>query len=356
MVPDTFFRGHLRGVVLNRHGLLRVPWRVGIFLPALLAVFLVVTLTMTVIYPLLGFPEDTSWREGRSVPVLVLLYTLFTLSVLAASVLAARLLDRRPAASIGLGFHSRWPKELLIGLLLGAVFVSAVVAVQLAARTLRLEASGVAGGDLAREFAFYVLFFTGVAFFEELLFRGYLLQVLAEGIGDFAEYLGTVRPAVSISPESAERIGKVVAAVLLSAPFGFVHYFNTGGTFIGAMAAGMAGLVLSLAYFRTRSLWVPVGMHTTWNFFLAWVFSLPVSGEVLPRTPFTATVSGPDWLSGGSFGPEGSILTFVALSLMVVILARWRQVEASPEAAAWYPPQRARSRQSRAVPSGDPPV
>jgi hypothetical protein len=58
----------------------------------------------------------------------------------------------------------------------------------------------------------------------------------------------------------------------------------------------------------------------------------------LPITPFNTTVSGPNWLSGGSFGPEASVLTFLALTCMIVYLVRSRRVDATPDAVAWYPP------------------
>jgi membrane protease YdiL (CAAX protease family) len=134
------------------------------------------------------------------------------------------------------------------------------------------------------------------------------------------------------------RIGKIGAALLLSAPFGWIHAFNEGGTWAGALSTGSAGLLLSLAYFRTRSLWLPVGMHISWNFSIAWIFSLPVSGEKIPTTWFDATVSGPAWLSGGTFGPEGSVLAFLAMGVLASFFVRSRRIDPSPQSVAWVPP------------------
>lgn len=328
-------RGHLGWLWRNRHGLLRVIWRLAIFSILVGAAGLLVNLIAGAIVAVLGV--DRSAGAGRgSVPIMILGYALIIAGLFAASAAMVRRFDRRSIASLGLGLHSHWLRELSIGLFLGAFFVSAIVTVQLATGTLELEASGLAVGFLAQKTVLHVLFFTGVAFFEELLFRGYLLQILAEGFGDFAGYVGQSGRLGAVSRDAADTLGKVAAAILLSAPFGVLHYFNTGGTLIGAISAGTAGLVLCLAYFRTRSLWIPVGMHTTWNLFIAWVFSLPVSGETFPDAPLIATPSGPEWLSGGTFGPEGSILAFLALGCMAVVLAGWRHAGPSAEAAAWY--------------------
>jgi hypothetical protein len=61
-------------------------------------------------------------------------------------------------------------------------------------------------------------------------------------------------------------------------------------------------------------------------------------------TPFNATVSGPEWLSGGTFGPEGSVLAFIAMVGMIAFLARSRSMDATSDAIAWYPPPEARRR------------
>lgn len=134
----------------------------------------------------------------------------------------------------------------------------------------------------------------------------------------------------------------IAASILLAGPFGLAHCFNEGGTMVGAVATGMGGLMLSIAYFRTRSLWLPVGIHITWNFFLGYMFALPVSGETVKTVPFVADISGPEWLSGGTFGPEGSILCFTSLVVLAVYLLRSQQCDATEDAVEAYPPQRDR--------------
>ncbi len=236
------------------------------------------------------------------------------LAVLAASYVLARFFDKRPLASVGMGLHGKWIRELLIGLLMGVAVITAIVFLQVLAGAVQLRWAGLAAPEIAREFVPYAILFITVGVQEELLFRGYLLQVIAEGIG------------------------KVGAALLLSIPFGVLHYFNTGGTMVGAVATGVAGLLLCYAYFRTRSLWLPIGLHITWNFTMSWVFGLPVSGEQLPRPPIQGIVGEPNWLSGGQFGPEGSVLCFVGMAVMALLIFRSQSLEPCPKTIGWYPP------------------
>jgi len=149
-------------------------------------------------------------------------------------------------------------------------------------------------------------------------------------------------------------MGKFGAALLLSVPFGIAHYFNEGGTITGAVATGMAGLLLCIAYFRTRSLYLPIGIHITWNFTMAWIFGLPVSGEVLPNPAMHGKALDPVWLSGGSFGPEGSVLCFIGMVVMAIFIMKARVLAPSPSAVAWYPPPEVRGATASPVESPEP--
>ncbi|MFH1681082.1 MAG: CPBP family intramembrane glutamic endopeptidase, partial [Candidatus Eisenbacteria bacterium] len=259
----------------NRHGLLRVPWRILLFLLLWIAVSIAGSL---LIVPLFGLHLDTAGPLGpRGLPLRTLLsgYGLGIAGVFLPGALLVRRFDRRPVAGLGLGLHPRWFRELALGLLLGALLIAAIAGAIAAAGGLSLTRSELPPSSVFRFALLYFLLFVEVALFEEILFRGYILQVLAEGIG------------------------KVRASVLLSAIFGLVHAFNEGGTAPGALSTGLAGLLLSLAYFRTRSLLLPIGIHTAWNFVLGWVLAAPVSGEVLSNTPFIYESLGPIWLTGG---------------------------------------------------------
>ena len=79
----------------------------------------------------------------------------------------------------------------------------------------------------------------------------------------------------------------------------------------------LSGLFLAYAYIRTRQLWLPIGLHLGWNFFEGSIFGFPVSGQYFYQV-IRQTVSGPDLITGGAFGPEGGLILIPALLLGAV--------------------------------------
>jgi len=134
---------------------------------------------------------------------------------------------------------------------------------------------------------------------EEALLRGYPMQALAEAWG-------------------AER-----AIVATSVVFGLMHLGNPG---IGALSMAnvvAAGVLLGVVYLRTASLWWATGAHLGWNWALGFVADVPVSGlEMLDAPFYDGVATGPGWLGGGSFGPEGSVVATVVLVAASITL--WR--------------------------------
>ena len=127
-------------------------------------------------------------------------------------------------------------------------------------------------------------FMAAAAVTEELLFRGVLFRIVEE------------------------RTGTGIALVLTGALFGLVHLFNADATLWGAIAIAIeAGGMLTAAYVATRKLWLPIGLHFGWNFAAAGIFGTEVSGNGTPQGLLDAATSGPVAVTGGSFGPEGSL-------------------------------------------------
>jgi hypothetical protein len=107
-----------------------------------------------------------------------------------------------------------------------------------------------------------------------------------------------------------------------------VNGFVTGEfSYWGAVAIVVeAGVLLSAAYYLTRRLWFPIGLHAAWNFSLAGIFGLRVSGVDPVRGFIQGSLHGPDLLTGGSFGPEGSVVTVaLGLALGIALLLKARQ-------------------------------
>nr|WP_246405278.1 type II CAAX endopeptidase family protein [Nocardiopsis algeriensis] len=130
---------------------------------------------------------------------------------------------------------------------------------------------------------------------EELLFRGVLFRIIEE------------------------RTGTWIALALTGALFGLAHVFNPNAGLWGALAIAITGGgMLAAAYIATRNLWLPIGLHFGWNFAAAGIFSTEVSGNNTPQGLLDATSSGPVLITGGDFGPEGSLYTVLFCTLMTV--------------------------------------
>ena len=118
---------------------------------------------------------------------------------------------------------------------------------------------------------------------EELLFRGYPLQVLMKGIGFWP------------------------AMILMSCAFGLLHINNQNVSGLGVFNTIVAGMMLSLAYLKTRSLWLPYGIHLAWNVGTGMVLGFPLSGFGVASL-WTTHISGHPEILGGAYGPEGGLL------------------------------------------------
>ena len=133
---------------------------------------------------------------------------------------------------------------------------------------------------------------------EELMFRGYPFQRLVEATG-------------------AAR-----AIIVFSVLFGAVHWMNPGATVWGLINTVAIGILLALAYLRSRALWLPWGFHFAWNLIMGLFLGLPVSGFRLFNVVVHGTPSGPRWLTGGSYGIEASAAG--ALTVAIGLLLIWR--------------------------------
>jgi membrane protease YdiL (CAAX protease family) len=227
------------------------------------------------------------------------------LAALGASWVMTRVVNRKPLGSIGLFFHPRMLYETVMGLLLGFVMMAAIFLAEFALGYLSVvqrqpgisEALG-GLGSLAVEFTL-----AGAA--EELIFRGYLFQTCLQGIGFLP------------------------ATLVFSGLFALAHGFNPGITWLAAFNIFLAGIWLSVAYMKTRSLWLPIALHVGWNFSQSAIFSFPTSGiDFSGRTLFILVQGGPLWLTGGTFGPEAG-----AMGTVAILLCTWHILK-SPRYAA----------------------
>lgn len=222
--------------------------------------------------------------------------------------LVLRIERRRPGE---LAWHKLLPHGAL-GIAMGVLLISAVVGVLWLAGSYEVVGTN---PDAPWALALLVGGLSS-AIAEELVFRGILFRVTEEGLGTW--------PALAVS------------AVV----FGLLHIANRGATAGSSVAIAVeAGLLLGLVYHVTRSLPLCMGMHLGWNFAQGMVYGIPVSGAAIQGW-LVSSRTGPDWLTGGSFGAEGSVVTVgisLLCSLALLAVSRRRQTLVAPGFVTTHP-------------------
>jgi len=201
--------------------------------------------------------------------------------------------ERRRALEIG---GSGAIREIFFGALVGALLFCLTVAI--------LAVLGVYRVTGTNPWGVLLLPFIGAvtsAVIEETLFRGVLFRLVEEGLGSW------------------------LALVISGAIFGGLHLLNTNATWQGAAAVTFeAGILLAAAFMLTRRLWFAMGLHFAWNFTQSGIFGIAVSGNEALQGILKSSVSGPEWLTGGTFGVEASVVAValgVAAGILILILA-----------------------------------
>lgn len=261
----------------GRGGAARWPLvRLAIYAVAFVATAAVATIATRLLVPPAPSPlHDLVWIKNLSLPLL--LFGIY------AGLVAV--LEHRRATEVAPRIGT-----FALGVMIGAGLIGAAVFTLSRLGTVEMtRGTGLDGVALALAMPLVT------AMAEELLFRVILFGILEEIAGSF------------------------VAIVLSAAAFGLAHAGNPGATPFSLFALSVElGVMLSLAYMLTRNVWIVVGIHAGWNFMQSFVFGAANSGTHDPFSYFRTTLSGPDILTGGAFGLEGSS---VSLGLCVIVSA-----------------------------------
>lgn len=214
---------------------------------------------------------------------------------------AAWLMSRfegRRFGEYGLPGRAAFGKLFWQGALFGLIEISTVLGVIAALGGYRFGEVAIHGSDVWRWAILWTVVFLAVGFYEEFAFRGYIQFTLAQGVGFWP------------------------AAIVLSLVFGVMHATNPGESWVGLAGVVVSGLFWCLTLRRTGSLWFAVGMHASFDFAETFLYSVPDSGMIFPGHLSNATLHGPTWLTGGTAGPEASVLDFVVLGIFFLVFPR----------------------------------
>lgn len=271
----------LKRLVKNQHGELRNGWWIVIFFLLLAAG----------LFPLLFLSQSQGvmlepWMQA--------------MLVLLVSCVCQRLYGKPQALLFG-ALNLQWARQLLLGVLLGAVLMVVPALFLTIAGQVSWQWQGLEQAALLAA----LLLFVGVAVTEELTFRGFMFQRLIDGLGSG------------------------LAQLLMAAYFVLNHAAalkqGDSWNYLALVNIFIASLMFGLAYLRTKSLAMPIGLHFMANFTQGTVLGFGVSGSTEHGmfSPILADGS-PDWLTGGSFGLEASVPGLLTVSVLCWCLWRWR--------------------------------
>jgi len=148
----------------------------------------------------------------------------------------------------------------------------------------------------------FALMFT-VAIIEEILVRGIIFRIMEEKLGSY--------------------ISLTISSVL----FGVLHLANPHSTLISSICITTAGFLMGTAFIYSRNLWMPIALHFAWNFTQSGIFGAITSGNEKTKSLLEAKIQGPEFITGGAFGPEGSIQTiaFCAIGTIIILILSRKQ-------------------------------
>jgi len=287
-------RRDLKWVFIGPDGL-RAGWSVLAFLATsmliIVALFTLLVVTLHLLHPN-GHPPARSatmknWQTAIG-------EVIFLVGFLGATALLARI-QRRPMASLGFsprGGAARFAQGAAVGFGLMAVMVGVLWALHAVA----FDGWALNGPAAILSGLAWAGVFLLVGASEEVAMRGYLLQTLARGLN--------FRWAMVIS----------------SALFMALHIPNTGEGPFGLSQVFVIGVVFSLSIWKTGTLWWAIGYHAAWDWTQSFVFGVHDSGQPIEGALLKSHPLGPIWLSGGDTGPEGSVLTAVAVAVTAAII------------------------------------
>lgn len=271
----------------NPFGHLRAGWRMVIYLLVVAAV------TFPPMYIFNHLKSNIPGGKGIHSSGIILNYILLVSTFTLAAYLTLKLIDKRPFHMLGLWFSPGWFKDYYIGL--GFGFGTITISFFIIWLFNLVDVSqGIWNISLVLFLLKMFILFALAGALEELMLRGYLFQAFIEGSN------------------------KWIAMIILSVLFSAMHGANPNLSATGLINIFLAGIMLSIAYIKTRSLWLPIGLHMGWNWTQGPLWGMHVSGTTMENSFLVSAPQGSDLLSGGDFGAEGSLIASV-----IIILVTW---------------------------------
>lgn len=285
----------IRRIFMGPNGL-RTFWKLAIFVALVMAFVSATTFVLHALHVRLRAKDAT-------VRAVIIRDGLAFLTVLAATAMMGKF-EKRSIGDYGLPLRGIFGLGFFEGLLWGFAAECATMFTLYLTGNVSFQGFDQQGKAAVYYAVMWGIAFLMVGFFEESFFRGYPQFTLARSAGFWW------------------------AAFFLSALFGLAHLPNPGETWIGGLSVGLAGLVMCVSLRLTGNLWFAVGMHASWDWAATYFFGVPDSGNAAVGHLLNTALSGSKWMTGGTVGPEGSVIELLVVSATIGLLfLRFRRRE-----------------------------
>jgi membrane protease YdiL (CAAX protease family) len=290
---------------------LRAGWSILLFL-------VLASITGAVAAPLVAhlLPHPPAAAHGGSLtltPRIEIVSELLEFGIVLLPALLMSLIERRPFASYGLK-RMRAFRDLLHGLFWGWISLSVLVGALWLTHGIAFDGIALRGPAAWGYAGLWAVGFLLVGLAEEFSFRGYLQFTATRGL------TGLIRTVAPGSSHAYSIAFWMTASVLSAGLFMGAHLLNGGETPVGIAMVGLAGLVFAFALYRTGSLWWGIGMHSAWDWAQSFFYGTPDSAAMASPHLLATHPIGARMLSGGSDGPEGSVLGIPVLLLVALVI------------------------------------
>lgn len=287
----------------HEEGRLKAGWRILLFV----FTFWGLTATVFAVKPLFDPISKREFLQDYS----LLIITILAISATIAVRFARKKIDKRDLKSLGFKWTDTSLKDLLFGFFLSAAMAGVFFGLLLMFGLINFEGiqfeatnfsavsyiefiSVLTLGSLALMLLEHIL----VGYWEELVFRGYLFRNMVDGMG--------------------LKISIIVSCLI----YGLLHSTNPNATLLSSGIIVVFGFMRIYGLLTTKVLWLSMGMHMGWNFFQGPIFGFGASGHKHTAL-FVHTPNGADFLTGGAFGPEGSLLIVPILFAVIYSMKKW---------------------------------
>ncbi|WP_242850445.1 CPBP family intramembrane glutamic endopeptidase [Clostridium botulinum] len=225
----------------------------------------------------------------------LLLKTIESICVFSTIFLLLKAFDNKSIRDIGLRDLKKNYKYIIYGLILGAVSITGIFLISLMGKFIVLDNS-LKKPSINKYIIIDILLFILVGINEEVLCRGYILNVLD----------------IKKKPIRSSIISSVI--------FSLLHILNPNVKIIGMINIFLIGLLFSYMYINSKNLWMSIGYHITWNYFQGNVFGFPVSGQNQFSSIYSIKYIKESIITGGEFGPEAGILVTLIICISFIFV------------------------------------